>query len=317
MSWKPRTFKMRYLPADDCSIDALCNELVSSGVVILYGEGLAYIPGFTKHQHVNPRESASDLPAPDGVKDAGPRKVGKTLREAVFERDGHKCVRCGSTEHLQADHILPQSAGGPHIIENLRTLCRPCNAGRPVSGQGLIDDLQKDGHTIESLRVKFGIDASILELTGREEGKGREGKGKEGKGTSEAAAPAEGASAGKRKSKEEPADFQPFYDLYPRKDGRQDAVTAWGRMSQPDRDAAMRAMPGFRQRMSGTEARFIPLPATWLNGKRWQDQGADAGGRSGIPTIPTADDFKGSPLATDGKGRPLPTPDDSVLEGLQ
>jgi hypothetical protein len=62
--WKPRTFKMRYLPADSCDIEALCAELVSGGLVRLYGEGLAYIPAFTMHQHINPRESASQLPAP-------------------------------------------------------------------------------------------------------------------------------------------------------------------------------------------------------------------------------------------------------------
>ncbi len=39
MVWKPRTFKMRYLPADDCQIEALCQELIGSGLVILYGTG--------------------------------------------------------------------------------------------------------------------------------------------------------------------------------------------------------------------------------------------------------------------------------------
>lgn len=65
MIWKPRTFKMRYFPADACDIDALCSELTSGGLVRLYGEGLAFIPAFTMHQHINPRESASQLPEPD------------------------------------------------------------------------------------------------------------------------------------------------------------------------------------------------------------------------------------------------------------
>lgn len=62
--WKPRTFKMRYFPADDCSIDSLCEELVSGGLVRLYGEGFAFIPAFTMHQHINPRETGSQLPEP-------------------------------------------------------------------------------------------------------------------------------------------------------------------------------------------------------------------------------------------------------------
>lgn len=181
LAWKPRTFKMRYLPGDDCRIEDVCGELVKSGLVILYGDGLAYIPNFHKHQHVNPRESASTFPPPPEWVAPGPKKVGKITREAVFERDGHKCVRCGSDDSLQVDHILPQSMDGPHIMENLRTLCRSCNAARPVQGKGLTDDLNRDGFTVESLRVKFGIDASIPDSHaqgGRKEGKeGKEGNG--------------------------------------------------------------------------------------------------------------------------------------------
>ena len=62
--WSPETFKLRYMPGDNCDINALCGELVSSGLVVLYGDGLAYVPTFQAHQHVNPRESASQLPVP-------------------------------------------------------------------------------------------------------------------------------------------------------------------------------------------------------------------------------------------------------------
>lgn len=66
LEWKPRTFKMRYLPADDCSIDALCREITSAGLLVLYGDGAyGWIPTFGKHQHVNPREADSRLPAPE------------------------------------------------------------------------------------------------------------------------------------------------------------------------------------------------------------------------------------------------------------
>jgi hypothetical protein len=78
--WKPLTFKMRYFPVDNCDIQELCEELISQGVVRLYGEGLAYIPAFAKHQHINPRETASTLPDPHAsttrqprVPDASPR----------------------------------------------------------------------------------------------------------------------------------------------------------------------------------------------------------------------------------------------------
>lgn len=64
MAWKPRTFKMRYLPGDSVDIDALCKELTDAKLVRLYGDGLAYVPAFHAHQHVNPREQQSNLPSP-------------------------------------------------------------------------------------------------------------------------------------------------------------------------------------------------------------------------------------------------------------
>jgi hypothetical protein len=73
MVWKPRTFKMRYLPADDCQIEALCQELTDSGLVVLYGNGYAYVPSFKSHQHINPRETASQLPEPDAKTTRAPR----------------------------------------------------------------------------------------------------------------------------------------------------------------------------------------------------------------------------------------------------
>jgi hypothetical protein len=71
--WKPATFKLRYLPGDDCNVQALCSELVDAGLVVLYGDGYAYIPAFKAHQHINPRESDSQLPEPDAKTTRQPR----------------------------------------------------------------------------------------------------------------------------------------------------------------------------------------------------------------------------------------------------
>lgn len=74
LSWKPKTLKMRYLPADDCDIDSLAQELIDAGMIVLYevdGALFADIPSFTKHQVINNRESASTFPA--RVRDASTR----------------------------------------------------------------------------------------------------------------------------------------------------------------------------------------------------------------------------------------------------
>jgi 5-methylcytosine-specific restriction endonuclease McrA len=48
-------------------------------------------------------------------------------RLRVFERDGHRCTYCGSTEQLECDHIIPVAKGGSHDDNNLTTACRSCN----------------------------------------------------------------------------------------------------------------------------------------------------------------------------------------------
>jgi 5-methylcytosine-specific restriction endonuclease McrA len=52
-----------------------------------------------------------------------------TLRDVdrLFEILGKACLACGSTEHIQIDHIVPLSKGGLHHPTNLQPLCRKCN----------------------------------------------------------------------------------------------------------------------------------------------------------------------------------------------
>lgn len=63
-AWKPNTLKIRYLPTDNIEIYSLCDEIVNAGLVVKYGDGMAFIPSFSKHQSINPREAASTLPSP-------------------------------------------------------------------------------------------------------------------------------------------------------------------------------------------------------------------------------------------------------------
>lgn len=54
----------------------------------------------------------------------------KESRPLVLERDGNQCLRCGSVENLCADHIIPRCDGGKSSMDNLQTLCRPCNTSK-------------------------------------------------------------------------------------------------------------------------------------------------------------------------------------------
>ena len=54
--------------------------------------------------------------------------ITRAVRMEVYERDGFACVECSSPDDLSLDHIWPWSKGGSDELENLRTLCRPCNS---------------------------------------------------------------------------------------------------------------------------------------------------------------------------------------------
>lgn len=53
--------------------------------------------------------------------------IRRGVRATVFWRDGHRCCKCGSRDHLTIDHVIPKCMGGANNIKNYQTLCAPCN----------------------------------------------------------------------------------------------------------------------------------------------------------------------------------------------
>ena len=58
------------------------------------------------------------------------RSLTKEVREAVWERDGGKCVECLAKENIHYDHIIPFSLGGSNTKDNLQILCASCNLSK-------------------------------------------------------------------------------------------------------------------------------------------------------------------------------------------
>lgn len=104
LEWKPNTFKLRYFPADKIDIHKLCDELIGRGLVVLYGNGLAYVPKFLVHQHINPRESQSNLPAPEI--DASPRVSDASARDSDAQGGRERKGKEGYTSRHDAKEVL-------------------------------------------------------------------------------------------------------------------------------------------------------------------------------------------------------------------
>ncbi|ACC72566.1 hypothetical protein Bphy_3412 [Paraburkholderia phymatum STM815] len=66
--WDERELKLHILPWDDLDFSRVLDALVTRGFVVEYasdtGEKYGWIPTFCKHQVINNRETASELPAP-------------------------------------------------------------------------------------------------------------------------------------------------------------------------------------------------------------------------------------------------------------
>lgn len=101
--WKPMTFKLRYFPADNCDIQAMCQTLLERGLVVLYGSGYAYIPSFKAHQHINPREQLSQLPEPDTKTTRQPRVGTRHSRDSDVQGGREGKGKEGDTRDASRD----------------------------------------------------------------------------------------------------------------------------------------------------------------------------------------------------------------------
>ena len=68
---------------------------------------------------------AMDAPARAAISDE--------VKIFVWKRDGGCCVKCGSNERLEFDHVIPLALGGANTARNLQLLCEPCNRSKGAS----------------------------------------------------------------------------------------------------------------------------------------------------------------------------------------
>jgi glycine/D-amino acid oxidase-like deaminating enzyme len=55
------------------------------------------------------------------------KPIPQDVKVTVWQRDGGRCVECGSNKELEFDHIIPLAMGGSNTMRNLQLLCALCN----------------------------------------------------------------------------------------------------------------------------------------------------------------------------------------------
>lgn len=76
--------------------------------------------------------------------------------------------------------------------------------------------------------------------------------------------------------KSEPIGFQEFWDLYPRKEKKVDARKAWMSVTVQSSIQIPVLIEALKNQLEwnfhGRAYQYIPLPASWLRGERWNDE---------------------------------------------
>lgn len=57
-------------------------------------------------------------------------RIPEAVRLFVWQRDEGKCVKCGSCERLEYDHVIPVADGGSSTERNVQLLCQACNRAK-------------------------------------------------------------------------------------------------------------------------------------------------------------------------------------------
>ena len=133
----PSLAKQQGITIDSEAADLLaeyCNGCPGEASVLLkkaHEYAVAYAAG-----HITPA-IVRDALAVFGPKSSSPSRerqpIPNDVRVFVWQRDGGRCVKCGSQENLEYDHIIPVSKGGSNTARNIQLLCEKCNRSKSVN----------------------------------------------------------------------------------------------------------------------------------------------------------------------------------------
>jgi hypothetical protein len=101
------------------------------------------------------------------------------------------------------------------------------------------------------------------------------------------------ASAGAERERDDvAAEFEQWYERYPRKRGRGQALKAYkAARRKADPETLVRAIEQQGPALTARGPEYVPYPATWLNGERWADQ-PDAAMATQVRRLPYAHELE-------------------------
>lgn len=274
-------------------IEDAMTELIGVGKIAFYTaqprkEIYGCFPNWAEHQRV--RESKKKVPAPEDttVNDWYLKRfVPKEMKKRIIERDKMKCQECGKNIFADAlsadraikfgmglfhiDHIIPVCQGGRATYENLRLLCPRCNLSRKrhYSVEEIIELSQVAENCGELPQVAATFCLNPIQSNPNP---------KPNPNTTSAKA-------------DMTARFETFWKAYPKHVNKKGAEKAFVKLN-PD-DGLLKTMLSAVERQKQTaqwreqNGQFIPYPATWLNGRRWEDE--LPAGKTGIKAVSAQD----------------------------
>ena len=66
--------------------------------------------------------------------------------------------------------------------------------------------------------------------------------------------------------------FEKFWEQYPRKEAKAKAENTFKKLTKKEKDAIFQSLPKHLKSWKTKDRSFIPMPTTWLNQKRWNDE---------------------------------------------
>lgn len=242
--WRPVQLKIRLLPADNCDPEALLAELVDAELVKRFdigGKAFGAIRNFKRYQ--KPKSPSFLYPRSEMM---------EAYVTGVSETD--TTPNGADTEDVREDfgnasEIGPQMGeerkGRERKKESLvQTAAEPLDRDDPITGR------RSDGSNPRAL----GTSPRQLDVSPRQlEHQRQQVRG------------------------QEPEEFVRFYERYPRHEARADACKAWRQVTtgpdkaEPDAIEAGLSRALRHWQANGTTGKYLPLPASWLRGKRWTD----------------------------------------------